>query len=69
LYIDPDDLVEGESPLTDLDPHVEAASKIFNIPPNEVTNTQREIGKTVNFGRMYGQTYFHENIPSKEGGE
>jgi len=39
-----------------LDVHRLTAAKIFNIDPQTVTNEQRAIAKTVNFGVIYGQT-------------
>ena len=40
------------------DIHVSTASKLFNIPLEEVTKTQRSQAKTVNFGILYGQGAF-----------
>lgn len=36
------------------DIHRETASKIFDVPESEVTNDMRRIGKTLNFGVVYG---------------
>jgi len=38
----------------DADIHALTASKIFNIPQNKVNSRQRRVGKTVNFGVVYG---------------
>jgi len=40
------------------DIHASTASKLFKIPLNEVTKTQRSQAKTVNFGIIYGQGAF-----------
>ncbi|MGZ5209557.1 MAG: DNA polymerase I, partial [Kaistella sp.] len=40
------------------DIHASTASKLFNIPLEEVTKTQRSQAKTVNFGILYGQGAF-----------
>ena len=40
------------------DVHAITASKIFNIPLEEVTSDQRRIAKTANFGIMYGISSF-----------
>lgn len=40
------------------DIHASTASKLFNIPIEEVTKTQRSQAKTVNFGIIYGQGAF-----------
>ncbi len=40
------------------DIHVSTAAKLFNIPLEEVTKTQRSQAKTVNFGIIYGQGAF-----------
>ncbi len=40
------------------DIHAATASKVFNIPLNEVTREQRGDAKTVNFGIIYGQGAF-----------
>ena len=37
------------------DVHRDTASRLFGIPPEEVTETQRSQAKTVNFGVLYGQ--------------
>ncbi|PIE50261.1 MAG: DNA polymerase I [Flavobacteriales bacterium] len=40
------------------DIHASTASKLFKIPLNEVTKTQRSQAKNVNFGIIYGQSAF-----------
>lgn len=40
------------------DIHASTASKLFNVPLEEVTKTQRSQAKTVNFGIVYGQSAF-----------
>lgn len=40
------------------DIHTSTASKVFNVPLNEVTREQRSNAKTVNFGIMYGVSAF-----------
>lgn len=40
------------------DIHASTASKLFKIPLNEVSKTQRSQAKTVNFGIIYGQGAF-----------
>ena len=42
----------------DVDVHAVTASKIFNVPIEEVTKEQRRKAKSVNFGIIYGQTRF-----------
>ena len=42
----------------DEDIHKEVASKVFNVPLNEVTKEQRSRAKAVNFGIVYGITGF-----------
>ena len=42
----------------DVDVHAVTASKIFNVPIEEVTKEQRRKAKSVNFGIVYGQTRF-----------
>jgi len=42
----------------DIDVHKVTASKIFNVPIEEVTKEMRRKAKTVNFGIIYGQTRF-----------
>ncbi len=39
----------------DLDVHRDTASRLFGVPPEAVTGTQRAQAKTVNFGVLYGQ--------------
>lgn len=38
-----------------LDIHAATASKIFNVPVDQVTKEQRTVGKTMNFATLYGQ--------------
>ena len=40
------------------DIHASTAAKLFNVPLEEVTKTQRSQAKTVNFGIIYGQGAF-----------
>lgn len=40
------------------DIHISTAAKLFNVPLEEVTKTQRSQAKTVNFGIIYGQSAF-----------
>ncbi len=42
----------------DIDIHKRTASIIFGVEPDEVTDEQRRIAKTVNFAIIYGQTEF-----------
>jgi DNA polymerase-1 len=39
----------------DLDVHRDTESRLFGVPPEAVTGTQRAQAKTVNFGVLYGQ--------------
>lgn len=43
---------------SDEDIHRATASKVFNVPLNEVTDTQRRNAKAVNFGIVYGISSF-----------
>ena len=43
---------------TDKDIHATTAANIFGINIDDVDSTQRNIGKTINFGVMYGQSAF-----------
>jgi DNA polymerase I len=45
-----------ESFEQDLDIHRQTAAGLFNIPLNEVTSQQREMGKRINFSILYGMT-------------
>ena len=47
-----------ESFLNGEDIHAATASKVFGVPLNEVTNSQRSEAKAVNFGIIYGQGPF-----------
>lgn len=40
------------------DIHISTAARLFNVPLDEVTKTQRGQAKTVNFGIIYGQSAF-----------
>jgi len=40
------------------DVHTLTASEIFNIPINEVTEEQRRVAKTINFGVVYGMSSY-----------
>ncbi len=40
------------------DLHCHTASSVFQIPPDEVTTQQRQIGKTINFAIVFGVTAF-----------
>src|SRR5690554_7292535 len=40
------------------DIHASTASKVFNVPLEEVTREQRDNAKTVNFGIIYGVSAF-----------
>jgi DNA polymerase-1 len=55
-------LSEDESMITSFnkgeDIHAATAAKVFGIPLNEVTRTQRSDAKAVNFGIIYGQGAF-----------
>jgi DNA polymerase-1 len=42
----------------DKDIHAATASGIFGIPEDQLTKEQRAVGKTVNFGILYGQGAF-----------
>ena len=56
-----------------VDIHTSTASKIFNVPMDEVTRELRGKSKAVNFGISYGQTAFglaqNLNIPRKDAKE
>jgi hypothetical protein len=38
-----------------VDIHRETASKVFGVPPEQVTEEQRRAAKTINYGSIYGQ--------------
>ena len=40
------------------DIHRRVASEVYGIPGDEVTSDQRRVAKAVNFGVIYGQTFF-----------
>lgn len=56
-----------------LDIHTATAAKVYGIPLEEVTSTQRRNAKAVNFGIIYGQSAFglsqNLGIPRKEAAE
>lgn len=62
-----------QSFLNGEDIHKATAAKVFNIPINEVTKTQRSQAKTVNFGIIYGVSAFglsqQTNLSNKESKE
>lgn len=41
-----------------IDIHIETASKVFEIPYNDVTEHQRKMAKAINFGLIYGKEAF-----------
>ena len=43
-----------KSYLNNEDIHLNTASEIFNIPLNEVSQQERSLAKTINFGIIYG---------------
>jgi len=47
-----------EAFCSDIDIHKVTASKIFNVPMDDVTKEMRRKAKTVNFGIIYGQTRY-----------
>lgn len=47
-----------ETFCSDGDIHTDTASKVFNVPIDEVTTEQRRAAKTVNFGIIYGQSSY-----------
>ena len=49
-------LIDAFNKNTDI--HATTASKIFNVPINEVTKDMRRKAKAVNFGIIYGQTRY-----------
>lgn len=42
--------------LSDVDIHAETASHLFDVPIEEVTHEQRQLGKRINFSILYGMT-------------
>lgn len=56
-----------------LDIHTATAAKVYGVPLEEVTSTQRRNAKAVNFGIIYGQSAFglsqNLGIPRKEAAE
>jgi len=44
--------------LRDEDVHTFTASRVFNVPPDEVTPDMRRVAKTVNFGVIYGMSNY-----------
>ncbi len=62
-----------ESFQNGIDIHTATASKVYNVPLEEVTKDQRRNAKTVNFGIVYGISAFglseRLNIPRKEAKE
>lgn len=44
--------------LNNQDIHLQTATKLFAIAPEEITPAQRNIGKTINFSILYGLTSF-----------
>jgi DNA polymerase-1 len=40
----------------DEDVHTATASRVFNVPPDQVTSDMRRVAKTVNFGVIYGMS-------------
>jgi DNA polymerase-1 len=40
------------------DIHARTAAEIFGIKPNKITKEQRKVGKTINFGIVYGMSAF-----------
>jgi DNA polymerase I len=56
-----------------LDIHTATAAKVYGVPLDEVTSTQRRNAKAVNFGIIYGQSAFglsqSLSIPRKEAAE
>ncbi|MEM7452888.1 MAG: DNA polymerase I [Planctomycetota bacterium] len=59
-----------EAFVSETDIHRVTASKVFKVDPDDVTRTQRDQAKTVNFGIIYGISAFglqqRLNIPRKE---
>jgi DNA polymerase-1 len=44
--------------LKGIDIHAQTAGALFDVDPSEVSHDQRQLGKRVNFGILYGQTPF-----------
>jgi len=59
-----------EAFVNNIDIHAATASQLFNVPVVKVTKEQRRIGKTVNFGVIYGISAFglgdRLKIPTEE---
>ncbi len=53
-----DDTAMIEAFQSGQDIHASTASKVFNVPMEEVTRDQRSAAKAVNFGIIYGQSAF-----------
>ena len=53
-----DDPLLIEDMTSGLDVHTQTASRLFEVPPAEVTKEQRARAKTVNFGVLYGMSAF-----------
>lgn len=47
-----------EAFLSGHDIHAQTAARLFDIPPTQVTNEQRQLGKRINFSILYGLTPF-----------
>lgn len=62
-----------EAFINGLDIHTATAAKVYGIPLEEVSSTQRRNAKAVNFGIIYGQSAFglsqNLSIPRKEAAE
>ena len=44
--------------MQDRDIHTETAAALFEVPFDQVTQEQRQIGKRINFSVLYGMTPF-----------
>jgi len=51
-----------------VDVHRLTASTLFGVPPEQVTDAQRSLGETINFGFLYGMGAegFARNLKLKE---